>query len=119
MIKKAFILGVLALGVVALILAGCVKKTDDSKKDTGGPAAKQVTVEIKDFQFNPEKVTIAMGGVVTWKNLDASAHTVTGKGFDSGNMSQNDTYAFTFLDKGTFTYKCAVHPYMEGTVIVK
>jgi plastocyanin len=119
MVKKAFVLGVLIIGVLALVIAGCVKKNDDTQKDAGGPAAKEITVEIKDFQFKPATVTIAKGGVVTWKNLDASAHSVNGKNFDSGSMSKDDTYSFTFLDKGKFTYKCAVHPYMEGTVIVK
>jgi plastocyanin len=28
------------------------------------------------------------------------------------------TFSFTFMQPGTYTYHCTVHPYMKGTIVV-
>ena len=77
------------------------------------------TVENVDFSFYPAVVMIARGGTVTWKQKDFDEHTVTGAGFDSGRLSQDQTFSHTFNEVGTYEYRCSLHPSMTGKVIVK
>ncbi len=77
-----------------------------------------VAVEIKGFAFNPATVTISKGTTVTWTQEDSTTHSVTGTGFDSGGLSQGQTFSHTFNEAGTFDYGCSFHPSMNGTVIV-
>ena len=81
--------------------------------------------------FIPNPVTIAMGGTVTWENVDNAAHTVTSGSpadgpdgvFDSSLImapmgGDVKTFSHTFDDAGTYDYFCMVHPWMAGSVIV-
>jgi plastocyanin len=56
---------------------------------------------------------------VTWTNTGVT-HTVTAdKGLlDSGMFKSGETFLFTFARGGTFTYHCAIHSSMRGTVTV-
>jgi len=49
-----------------------------------------------------------------------TTHTVTADGglFNSGNLSTGQSFSFTFVSRGTFTYHCRIHPSMTGTVSV-
>lgn len=88
-----------------------------------GPAPGENQVDIQGYAFNPSLITVSVGTTVTWTNLDSVVHTVTSTGgpvsFDSGNLSQGQTWQFTFAQAGTYTYRCTPHSYMTGTVIVQ
>jgi plastocyanin len=79
------------------------------------------TIHIKNFAYVPDTVTIHPGSTVRFVEDDETPHTVTAMdhSFDSGNLSQKDTWKHTFATEGTYKYFCAYHPYMKGTVIVK
>jgi plastocyanin len=81
------------------------------------PAGNAVTVV--DFGFNPDAIKVKVGTAVTWTNTGVT-HTVTAdKGlFDSGMFKSGETFSFTFAKGGTFTYHCAIHSSMRGTVTV-
>jgi plastocyanin len=81
------------------------------------PAA---TVHIADFAYKPPKVMIHTGESVLFVNDDDEAHTVTAgdKSFDSGALDTHDRWQHTFARAGTYTYFCALHPYMKAVVIV-
>jgi len=71
--------------------------------------------------FVPQSVTINAGQYVTWKNVDAISHTTTEDTatlWNSGTLSAGTSYARYFGTPGTFTYHCAIHPSMTGTVVV-
>ncbi len=91
-----------------------------------GDSAGQDCVTAKNC-YNPDIVTVAPGGTVTWTNADSVSHTVTsgnpsdnqtGTIFDSSLIRPSTTYSFTFKDPGTYNYFCQVHPWMTGEVIV-
>ena len=89
---------------------------------TGGESASSaMTVDIKDFAFNPPSIEVAAGTTVTWTNSDSAPHTATqdGGGFQSGRLDQGQSFSFTFDTAGTFEYHCEFHPNMHGTVVVK
>jgi plastocyanin len=71
--------------------------------------------------YDPDDVNVAVGGTVTWMNTDSIAHTSTSdaRGFDSGIVAPRGQFSFTFQNAGTFTYHCAIHPGMVGTVVVR
>ena len=84
-----------------------------------------VAVEIKGFAFVPATITISKGTTVIWTQKDSVTHTVTGTGFDSseisfdsGELSQGQTFSHTFNEVGTFNYGCLFHPSMSGQIIV-
>ena len=78
------------------------------------------TIHIKNFAFVPASVTIRPGQTVRFIEDDDAPHTVTAtdKSYDSGNLNPKDSWNHTFATEGTYTYVCAYHPYMKGTVIV-
>jgi plastocyanin len=78
------------------------------------------TVSIQNFAFSPATLTVKKGTTIVWTNLDSATHTVTsdtGK-FNSGNLSQNKTFSYTFNTAGAYAYHCAIHPMMIGTITV-
>jgi plastocyanin len=80
-------------------------------------------VAISGFAFNPADIRITAGTVVTWTNLDLTAHTTTSAAgsvdpWDSGSLSQGGVFTRTFSALGTYAYRCLIHPDMTGTVIV-
>jgi plastocyanin len=86
-----------------------------------GPAKKKARVPIRGFAFVPAKIRILVGGKVTFTNFDSAPHTATadqGAAFDTGTLMQNQKKTVKFATAGTFTYHCAFHPFMTGTVTV-
>jgi len=76
-------------------------------------------VNIRNFDFEPASVTIAVGDTVRWTNMDSAVHTIDGGRFRSEALRQGDSYSYTFSEAGTYYYMCTVHPYrVTGQVIV-
>jgi plastocyanin len=82
--------------------------------------AEDQTIEIKEYKYVPEKVTVAAGTKVTWVNHDEIPHTIddTNKLFRSAALDTDETYSFTFTKPGTYPYFCRLHSQMVGTVVV-
>ncbi len=79
-------------------------------------------VDIADFTYSPDPLSVAVGAKVIFTNRDSFAHTATskdGKGFDTGRIETGQTFSTTFDTAGTFTYKCSIHNSMTGTIEVK
>lgn len=72
--------------------------------------------------FGPKTVTIKAGMSVIFQNTDVGmVHSVFGeKGeFATPMLSPGGTYEARFDQKGVIHFKCAPHPWMTGTIIVK
>ena len=84
-------------------------------------STKTATVDTKDFLYSPTPLSVAVGQKVVFKNSDSVAHTVTAedKSFDSGDMQQGKTWSHVFDKAGTYTYTCAYHSFMHGSIVVK
>jgi plastocyanin len=82
---------------------------------------KAIVVEIKDFAFSPDKVTIRKGSTVTFINRDKVKHTATADGgeFDTGLLGTDVSGEVKFDETGTFTFYCSPHPGMTGTIVVQ
>jgi hypothetical protein len=66
-------------------------------------------------------LTIRAGTTVTWVNNDDDLHTVTSTQglFASPGLDHGDTFAYRFTAPGMYPYFCALHPHMQGTIIVQ
>jgi len=87
----------------------------------GGSAESTDRIDIADFKYDPEAVTVSTGSEITWTNSDEAAHTATADegSFDTGDLDRGDAKSVTFAEPGTFTYYCRFHPFMKGTVEVQ
>ena len=87
--------------------------------------------------FEPERITVAAGTTVQWKNVGEQPHDATSdpgralragdaanpagaKPFDSGLLSPGQSFSYTFAVPGTYKYVCLPHEFggMTGEVIV-
>src|SRR5437588_3480458 len=96
------------------------------------PAGRRVSAEdaaasvsIKDFEFQPQQITVKAGTTVTWKNDGKTAHTVTADdgSFESPTLGAGKTFSQKFTKAGTYRYYCSFHggkdgDGMSGTVVV-
>jgi plastocyanin len=107
--RRAAILGPTIVAVIALGLLS-----------TGTALAQTQTVEIPGQMYAPASVTIHVGDAVTWTNTSTRTHTATSDDgeWDTSSIGPGMQRSQTFNTAGTFGYHCAIHPSMEGTIVV-
>lgn len=95
-------------------------ETSANANAPSGDAVRAEKVEIVEFTYEPDPVTIEEGGKVTWINRDSAPHTATADdgSFDTGTLEEGKLKSETFKEPGTYTYFCEIHPSMHGTVEV-
>jgi plastocyanin len=101
----------LAFALVGLLIAPAV----------GPVSAADGSVSIEGFAFSPSTVTVKVGVSVTWTNNDSTAHTATADddSFDTEQLGNGESSTLTFSTAGSFAYHCAIHPQMNGTLVVE
>lgn len=105
--------------LLPLLPAAHAASPTESRAPAAAPAFQ---VDITKFRFQPVKLEVPAGATVTWTNHDEEPHTVTspgGKFKGSSAMDTGDSYSVVFTKPGTYTYFCAVHPFMTATIVVK
>ncbi len=88
----------------------------------GGGGGRTNSVSIANMAFGPSTLIVKVGTVVTWKNNDGFAHTVTsddGTSFNSGTIASGSTFSYTTVTVGTFDYHCNIHTGMKASLVVK
>ena len=111
----ALLCGMAFLNLSLFALAGEMKNDDST-------SSKQNRIEIKDFAFNPQTITVKSGEKVTWINRDDEPHTIVsvGKQFKKSTALDTDQeFTITVGAPGTYDYFCSVHPKMTGTIVVE
>ena len=78
-------------------------------------------VDIDQFTFLPQRITVKAGTTVTWSNEDDVPHTIasSSKLFKSKALDTGGKFLFTFTTPGTYEYFCSLHPHMTGAVVVE
>jgi plastocyanin len=122
---------VLALFIGTTFLVACGGGATTASSPPAGttttPATTPQTVQVKiveknnQYSFAPATITITKGTKVTWTNGSDAPHTVTSdtNAFNTpSNLTQNQTFSMTFTTAGTYTYHCAIHSYMKGSITV-
>lgn len=72
-----------------------------------------------DLEFSPEELTVGVGEVVTFKNVDSVDHDIEIDGENLGTLEPDDELTWTAEEEGSYPYVCTIHPEMEGTIIVE
>ena len=75
-------------------------------------------INIQNFAFTPNELTIKAGDIVTWINNDNAPHTVTSDEFNSGNLNPEQSFSYTFSEPGDYEYHCNFHSGMKGRIKV-
>jgi plastocyanin len=103
------------LAFASLVLAGAAACSSSS-----GPRTHQVA--IRDMQFTPAELTVAVGDTIVWTNDDLVPHTVTSKPpgtFDSTQLDSHAQWRYVVTAAGAFPYVCTYHPTMHGTITAR
>jgi plastocyanin len=104
---------------LAGVLAGYIPGTQPVVAAELAAQEPAATVEIRNFTFAPDSVTISAGQSVAWVNRDSAPHTATASGFDTGRLSGDTPGVVTFDTAGEYRYNCGIHSNMTGTVVVQ
>ena len=82
----------------------------------GAPA-----VAIENFNYVAADLTVKAGTTVVWTNHDDVEHTVTASdnSFSSPSIATEGQFSHTFDTPGSYSYFCAIHPFMTAKVIVQ
>ena len=94
--------------------------SSNSETAPSGDARLSEKVEIIDFAYDPDPVTVEEGGKVIWINRDSAPHTATADdgSFDTGTLDEGKLKSESFKTPGEYAYICSIHPEMQGTVVV-
>jgi len=105
---------------IAIALAAVVLATAAVVPVASAPSV-DLQVQIDQFIFAPQRITVKTGTTVTWINDDDVPHTVVSnnKLFKSKTLDTKDSFSFTFVTPGTYDYFCSLHPHTTGTVVVE
>ena len=106
--------------------SGGQRNTSTYQQGTPNPGALNqcttaaATIQIESSGFTPNQVTINVDQIIRWSNLESTAHIVTSDtgAFNSPSLSNGQTFTHTFTTPGVYTYHCALHPAMTGTITV-
>jgi len=114
--RTGFTLGLAALAIVLIMMAGRAKSLGATTEDK--PATE---VKIDNFVFAPNPVTVPAGTTIRWTNRDDIPHNVVAedKSFKSKVMDTDESFTYTFSKPGTYTYFCSIHPKMTGNLLVQ
>jgi plastocyanin len=95
-------------------------ESGETRTPTGSDAVRAAKVEIVDFTYDPDPVTIQAGGKVIWINRDSEPHTATAEdgSFDTGTLEEGKLKSESFKEPGTHAYTCSIHPSMRGALEV-
>jgi plastocyanin len=90
----------------------------------GAARAQEVaTVTVDHHDFAPRELMVKAGTKVVWTNRDSEPHNVVSAAeprlFRSRLMDTGDDFEFTFATPGRYSYYCALHPQMQGTILVE
>ncbi|MES2132836.1 MAG: cupredoxin domain-containing protein [Bacteroidota bacterium] len=83
--------------------------TDCSKKPTGTREANEIWLEYK--LFVPQQLVVKAGTTVKFTNKDNANHSATNLNglFDSGKITSDNSYSYTFDKVGTYSFYCNYH----------
>jgi len=76
-------------------------------------------VQVLRAGFDPEELTVSVGTVVTWKNMDGRVHIVVLVGGERGpRLEEGDIFEYGFEEAGTYAIMDVIFGF-KGTVIVE
>ncbi len=112
---------------IAVILGGaalsaCGGGTSGGSAKPTGATKSTNTIVIDNFAYQPSSDVVSPGEKITVVNKDSVTHTLTALSgaFNTGDISPGASASLTAPSKkGTYPYRCTIHQYMTGSLIVR
>lgn len=114
-----------------LILSACGSKSEDKASpaasaaaSTAAGAAKEITINAKNFEFDQKEIKVKKGDTVTITLANSQGnHGLKIEGYDK-EIKGNGSVTFTADKAGSFNFACSImcgqgHAKMTGTLIVE
>ncbi|HLH09200.1 MAG TPA: cupredoxin family copper-binding protein [Terriglobales bacterium] len=115
--RKKLLFGGVAIATVICALS----LLHGAKRENAPSSAAMLLVNIDNFSFSPETVSVPVNSTVTWVNKDDVPHVIasTQGVFKSRALDTDDKYSYKFTKPGTYSYFCSIHPSMVGKIVVR
>ncbi|MEK9969591.1 MAG: plastocyanin/azurin family copper-binding protein [Ferrovibrio sp.] len=108
--------------LILAALTGLLLGGSASLYTTLANAQEEIVIVQQGIAFKPAKVSVKVGGKVTFRNDDPFGHNVyspsQGGIFDIGLQAPESQTAVTFRDAGEYVIQCRIHPKMRAVVTV-
>ena len=114
--------------VACLVGSACGAAQNDNVSGTVGPTPAPVsnllTIDVAEingpYSFYPSPATVRSEQIVVWRNSDTVTHHVV---FDDGSVDTSTLAPGTLsqpltIRPGNWSYHCAIHPAMVGSIAV-
>jgi plastocyanin len=105
---------------VSLLLAALAIVASGLFAPPAAAAGRQVMMQ--NYAFTPASLTVRVGDAVTWVQHDSAPHDVVTTSapvaIRSPQLSQGQSWSYTFDIPGTYSYYCSVHPDMRAQLTV-
>ncbi len=116
--RKVSVLALVMGMLLILTAASCTHLSQPAPSPAATPVPTD-KVLVKNSSFDPARILIAAGTSVTWTNQDPISYFVTDNNDTFAfNLSPGGSFSVSFAEVGTYHYHCAIHPYLQGTIIV-
>jgi len=108
------------LSLSALASCGATETGAQAPRAPAEETGTEHVIDIVNFRFEPDTLTVAAGDRITWRNRDVVPHTATAgdKSWDSGNVNRDEEWSMIAPAAGAFDYFCAYHPSMKGRISI-
>ncbi len=123
--NRFLIRSLVVAGVVVIASGACGgddKKPDGAKSAASGAVPADPAVQIVNFQFKPQSLTVKAGTTVKWTNEDTAIHSIKDTSPlatpVSPDLGKGATFSITYGQPGSYSYICGIHQYMSGSVQV-
>jgi plastocyanin len=110
---------VLAALAVMLPLSAC--EGDGAPAEPCADPERATSVQLADFAFEPDCLSVDAGATITLENTGDAPHTFTVAGTDvdiNVDPGASADVSLSGLEPGTYAVTCTFHPQMEATLIV-
>jgi plastocyanin len=104
---------------LTLLLPAC--EGDSPPPEPCTDPAPATSVELADFAFRPDCISVDAGATITLQNTGDAPHTFTVEGTDLDvnlDAGSSDEIRFDGVDPGTYAVTCTYHPQMTATITV-
>jgi plastocyanin len=117
--KRKLFVNSLAVVLPQALAAVLISHPTRAKSEETKSAPMEVNVD--NFTFGPDALTVPANSTVTWVNKDDVPHVITSNDglFKSKALDTDDKYSYTFTKSGTYSYYCSIHPKMVGKIVVQ